>query len=88
MQESQTLRYLHSAATLCSAPGIVQLHGSFTFGGHHCIVLEEKGGNLRELAATWVHLPRPEAVLQLRSIAFQLMVGPLYDLTGGSHYPP
>lgn len=79
------LQFLHSAATLYSAPGIVQLHGSFAFKGHHCIVLEELGGDLRVLAATSAHIPGREAVGQLRSIAFQLMVGSHADLAGESH---
>ena len=64
---------LHSAGPL-PAPGIVQLRGSFSFGGHHCLVLEQLGPSLLELIATSAHMERREAVAQLRSIAYQLLV--------------
>lgn len=75
LQESRALRFLHSAAAL-PVPGIVQLRGSFSFEGHHCLVLERLGANLLELIAESAQLERREAVAQLRSVASQLVVGP------------
>lgn len=77
-QESRALRFLHSAGAL-PAPGIVQLRGSFSFEGHHCLVMERLGANLLDLIAESAQLERREAVAQLRSVAAQLLVGTCGD---------
>lgn len=66
------LRYLHAHGP--ASMGVVKLLGSFTHGGHLCLVLERLSGSLLEYLSHSSSLVPALQLTHLRHIAFQLLV--------------
>ena len=83
MQEIQALRFLHAqdAAWQCS---LVKLLSAFTYYGHVCLVLERLHGSLLDYVVHSAGLQSPQALLNFRKIAVQLLV----RVHAISHPPP
>lgn len=72
LQEIRALRYLHAHGP--ASMGVVKLLGSFTHGGHLCLVLERLSGSLLEYLSHSSSLAPAVQLTHLRHTAFNLLV--------------